>query len=72
MNDETIKFLISRLLDNAKETVEESKGKTGDAFYDGKKLAYYEILDTLQSELLAHDESLEDFGLDKDLLKEFL
>lgn len=72
MSEDTIKFLIARLLESAKETVRESEGKAGDAFYDGKKLAYYEMLDILQSELEAHGESLSDFGLDVDLLKNFL
>lgn len=69
MNEETIKFLISRLLEKAKDTVEESKGKTSDPFYSGKKLAYYEMLDVLQSELEVRDQDLEKFGLNIDLLK---
>ncbi|MDM8212843.1 hypothetical protein QUW13_03000 [Enterococcus hirae] len=72
INEDATKFIIARLLESAKETVQESKGKTGDAFYAGKKSAYYEMLSILQSELDVHDEPLSDFGLDIDLLKNFL
>lgn len=71
MNNDTIKFIISRIIDNANEALIEHKENKGD-FYDGKTLAYYEVLDTIKNELEAHDQDLKEFGLDIDLEKEFL
>lgn len=71
MNDaltrEGIKYMIARLLDNAKEAVEESEADKNDAFAAGKRLAYYEMLDILKSELDVRDADLKEFGLDINL-----
>jgi hypothetical protein len=72
MNESTIKFIISRVIDNANDALEEHKANKGDDFYNGKALAYYEILDTIKSELKANEQDLKEFGLDIDLEKEFL
>ena len=72
MNDATIKFIISRVIENANDAAEEAKQNKGDDFYKGRKFAYYEILDTIKSELEAHDQDLKDFGLDIDLEKTLL
>lgn len=70
MNEESIKYLIARLLDSAKETVEDSKDNVGDAFYEGKRLAYYEMLSILQVDLDIQGEELKKYGLNVDLLKD--
>ena len=72
MNESTIKFIISRVSDNAADALEEAKENKNDDFYEGKKLAYYEILDTIKNELKVSEQDLKDFGLDIDLEKEFL
>lgn len=72
MNEATIKFIISRVIDNANDAVKESEQNKGDDFYKGRKLAYYEILDTIKNELEARDQDLKEFGLDIDLEKTFL
>jgi hypothetical protein len=72
MNDATIKFIISRVIENANDAAEEAKQNKGDDFYKGRKLAYYEILDTIKSELETHDQDPKEFGLDIDLEKTFL
>lgn len=72
MNNDTIKFIISRVLENANEALEEAKENKDDDFYKGKKLAYYEILDTIKNEIDIRDEDLKEFGLDIDLEKTFL
>lgn len=56
-----IEYIVSRILDNAKDTVENDDKSE---FTDGKKLAYYEILDTIKNELIARDIDLKPFGLD--------
>lgn len=61
---EGIKYMIARLLENANEAVEESKGNKDDEFAAGRKLAYYEMLDILKTELDVRDQDLKEFGLD--------
>lgn len=72
MNEATIKFIIARVIENAKDAAEEAKQNKDDDFYKGRKLAYYEILDTIKNELDVNDQDLKDFGLDINLEKEFL
>ena len=72
MNENTIKFIVSRVIENANDAIEEAKQNPKDDFYKGHKLAYYEILDTIKSELSAHNQDLKEFGLDIDLEKTFL
>lgn len=58
-----LEFIIARVLKNAEETSEESKTDHSD-FIDGKKLAYYEVLDTIKNELSVRDIDTEQLGLD--------
>ena len=71
MNEETIKYIIARVIDNANDALEEERKNKDDAFYKGKKLAYYEILDTIKNDLDINDQDLKEFGLDVDLEKMF-
>lgn len=71
MSEESIKFIISRVIDNAYDALQEARG-SNDEYYEGKKLAYYEVLDTIKNELIAHDQNLKEFGLDINLEKKFL
>ena len=70
--DEAIKYIISWVIDNANDAVAESKDNPTDDFYKGKKLAYYEVLDTIKNELKARDIDLKEFGLDIELEKTIL
>ena len=72
MNNDAIKFIISRVLDNANDALKEAKENKDDDFYKGKKLAYYEILDTIKNEIEIREEDLKEFGLDIDLDEIFL
>ena len=67
---EGMKYLISRLLDNAYNAVEERKQEPSNDFLEGKCLAYFEMLDILRSELDVRDQDLKQFGLDIDLENE--
>lgn len=71
MSEYTIKYIISKVIDNANDALQEFKENTGDIFYQGKKLAYYEILDSIKNELIVENVNLSEFGLDIDLEKEF-
>lgn len=63
-----LEFIIARVLKNAEEISEESKTETSD-FIDGKKLAYYEVLDTIRNELDVRDVDTKQLGLDTVLEK---
>ncbi|MCI6038667.1 MAG: transposase [Candidatus Limiplasma sp.] len=71
MTEETIKHIIARVIDNANDALEEERKNKNDAFYKGKKLAYYEILDTIKNDLDIDDQDLKAFGLDVNLEKMF-
>ena len=71
MTEETIKRIIARVIDNANDALEEERKNKNDAFYKGKKLAYYEILDTIKNDLDIDDQDLKAFGLDVNLEKIF-
>lgn len=70
MTESEIKFIISRVLDNAKDAIKETD--TNAEFNSGKIFAYYEILDTIKNELIVRGQDLKEFGLDIDLEKTFL
>ena len=72
MNDSEIKYRISRILDNANDAIEESNQNKDDDFYKGKKIAYYEVLDTIKNELKAKSQDLKEFGLEINLEKTLL
>lgn len=55
MMDEAIKYILSRIIDNANDASIESREHPDDDFYKGKKLAYYEVLDTIKNELIIRD-----------------
>ena len=65
-----VKFIIARVLNNANDAFKEATVNDKDKFYQGRKFAYYEILDTIKNELIAHDQDLKEFGLDRNLEKE--
>ena len=71
MTEETIKHIIARVIDNANDALEEERKNKNDAFYKGKILAYYEILDTIKNDLDIDDQDLKAFGLDVNLEKMF-
>lgn len=69
LSEESLKYIIGRLVENANEAVEESDKDRSDSFNQGRRLAYYEMLDILKSELDARDADLKELGLDFDVDK---
>lgn len=67
LSKDGIKYMIARLLDNANEAVEDSKKDMSNDLAAGRRLAYYEMLDILKTELEVRDQDLKEFGLDIDL-----
>ena len=72
LSEAEIKYIIARVLDNANDAFEEAGENKNDDFYQGKMLAYYEILDTIKNELICRDQDLKEFGLDINLEKMLL
>ena len=67
LSEEALKYIIGRLIDNANDAVEESRKDRSNMFSQGRRLAYYEMLDILKSELDVRDQDLKELGLDIDL-----
>lgn len=66
MNENDLKYIISRLVNLANDAIEESRKNKNDLFYRGKKLAYYEMISTIRNQLYIDDIDLKEFGLDFD------
>lgn len=64
----TIKYIISRVIDNANDDDLQDRSE----FTMGRRLAYYEILDTIKNELIVHEQDLKEYGLDFNLEDRFL
>ena len=62
MTKTTFDYILERIISNAMDAASETKDN--DTFNDGKKLAYYEILDTIKNEIIAHDIDISEYGLD--------
>ena len=67
MSESALQYILSRMLDNANDTMKELKNNPKDLFYQGEQLAYYEMIDTIKNELEAHNQDLKEYGLDFDL-----
>ena len=72
LTKEGIEYIIGRLLKNAHETAVEWENDKGNLFYDGKALAYYEMLDIIKAELDIREQDLKEFGLDVNLEEKLL
>ena len=69
LNEDSLKYIIARLVENANDAVKESEKDKSDAFNQGRRLAYYEMLDILKNELDVRDADLKELGLDFDVNK---
>ncbi len=68
LSEEALAHIIARLLERAKEAAETHK-KEKTEHSGGEQVAYYAMLDIIQSELDAYDIDLKKYNLDVDLLK---
>lgn len=66
MNEDIIKYIISRLIDNAKDALDENPDHD---FSKGRRMAYYEMLDIVKNELELKEQDLKEFGLDIDITR---
>lgn len=77
MNNDIFNHIINRLLSNANDTLKDAQANDKqandkDEFYVGKKLAYYEVLDTIKNDLIIAEYDLQECGLDIDLDNDYL
>ena len=72
MEKERITHIVFRLLQNANKVLDKKQKEKSSEYVDGLSDAYYEVLCTIQSELLFAEQDLSEFGLDIDLEKTFL
>ena len=74
MNEDSLKYLIAKLIEDAddvKAEFENIQNKDEKLFLEGRRLAYYEMLLTIQNELDIEDQDLAEFGLNINLEKEY-
>ena len=63
LSEHDVEYIIARIIDNANDCIEEMRTNKGDLFYEGKSLAYYEVLDTVKNTLLIYGQTLSQYGL---------
>ena len=71
LTDNELRYIIERMLGNAADAVKDA-ATDGSDFTKGRKFAYYEMLDTIKSELRAHGQEPSDYGLDMNLEQKIL
>lgn len=66
LTESVMNFIIERIVKNIKDNSKELE-KDKSEYSRGQKLAYYETLDIIKNELIAHDIDFKQFGLDLNL-----
>lgn len=56
-----LEFIVARVLENTRDCLSDEDDSP---FAQGKRLAYYEVLDTIKNELAVRDVDLSGFGLE--------
>lgn len=69
MTESEVQYIVARILKNAVEAANEARENPEDEFAKGRRLAYYEVLDTVKGELACRVDDLKEFGLHLDLEK---
>lgn len=63
MTEQLLKYILFRIQERAREAARESDAEPEDLFRQGRRLAFYEVLDMLRSELDAHEVDVAGLGL---------
>lgn len=69
---DSLSYILSRVLVNAKEATQETRSDRRDIFAAGRAEAYYEVLSILKAELDVRDFNLEKLGLQFNLEEDLL
>ena len=64
LNESEFQYIVTRLVNNALENKKEYG--SGD-FFEGKNLAYFEMLNIIKNELICRDADIKEYGLDFEL-----
>lgn len=72
LDEETLKYIIARLVERADEAMQEYINDKDNDFKNGRSLVYYEMLDILRTEQDLSEQDLNEFGLDFDLEEKYL
>lgn len=64
LSESELEFIVSRVLKNAMDAFREYDRSD---FSNGRRLAYYELLDTIKNELIIREIDVSRFGLDINL-----
>ena len=67
MTQEQMQFVIERVVKYAVEANGEAKETPNDEFLQGKRQAYYEVLDTIKNQLEIYGANLKDYALNFDI-----
>ena len=67
MNDELLKYIIARVLENAVDSIEEYKKDKNNLVAGGMAQAFYETLDIIKNELDVAGFDLAEFCLNKNM-----
>ncbi len=67
LSKDGIAYIVSRIIDYAVDTMRECEKDPKNVFYQGKRLAYTEVLDVIKNELIVHNEDIKEYGLDFDI-----
>lgn len=65
-----IKYIIYRVVKNGYESIDEEKANPTE-FNAGRRLAYYEVLDTIYNQLDVYEQDTKNFGYPDDWEKPF-
>lgn len=71
MDNDLFDYIVSLLVRNANDSIEECRESKHDFFEEGRKQAYYEVLDTIKNQLIVAEYNLEDCGLDFNLEEKY-
>ena len=72
MDNDTINYIIKRLLENADYAAEEAAKEPDNKFYVGIRKGYWHVLDTIKSKFMAADYDLDECGLAIDLDRKYM
>ena len=64
LTESELNFIVSRILSNANKAFQENDNSD---FENGRRLAYYEMLDTIKNELILRDVDISKYGLNINL-----
>lgn len=64
MKQEEMQFVIERAVKCALEICDEAKRKTDSEFEQGRRMASYEIIDTIKNQLEVYEQNLNDYAID--------